>query len=203
MDSEIAEITDKEFVAYFVGSIDHALAWSEKGLQDAVDPFFAKMSEELVKDMTSDEIYWIFFTLLDCTNIRTWQHKFQFMIASTRSASVWETKDEFAYPTNQEIMAFFIGYTYWLPIDTVNYYEVRENFLKCVWKSLCSGMEWEDVLDLLYFFDTEQVVIDWVDILIGKLGIRKQITYPDKPFEETWDTSEEGLEKLNFQRENR
>lgn len=198
-DSDFEEIPDRAFVSYFIGSTDKTIGWSDKKYEESIDPFFTKMSEEVITDMNSWEIYDLYMRLIDCSNLQKWCKKFELMQNMQYKAQRYEGEDQNGYPSNIELMSFFIGYSRWLYSDTENWWEVRENFLKSVRKALCESMEWEDVLDLLYFFDTEEIIKNWDDILIDKLGIRKIITRNDKEEDEFWNLTDEGIEMHHFQ----
>jgi len=199
MNDEFVEIKDSEFVSYIIGSSYYAITISDKNYEQCVDPLFAKMSEELIKDMNSLGIYHLFLRFMDCTNVRNWAKKFIFMLESKNKFYSEPIEDRFGYPEEGQIIAFFCGMIRWIPASK-NIMHFKEEFLRCVWKNLCWGMEWEKVLDLWLFFESEDISNYWDDILIHKFDLRKQISYPDKPNEQNWDTSDEGLELYNFQK---
>lgn len=201
MDDDMEQIPDRAFVSYFIGSMEKSITWSKKDPEDYLDQFFSKMSEEVITEMNSWEIYDLFIRLIDCSNVKDWCKKFEYMQDMIHTVHRYEGENVNGYPTNLEIMSFFIGYSRWLYSDTPNWWEVREGFLKSVRKFLCPTMEWENVLDLLYFFETEQIIEDWDDILIHKIGIRHVITRDGREEDGFWNLTDEGIEKHHFQEE--
>jgi len=198
---ECEQVSDLAFFSYFAGLMWYvSMEYAIKEPEDSLEPFVEKLSKELIFDVDEGKLWTHLCKFSNIIGIRIWVKKYFLMMNIQRKLS----EDEIPEPeqlhslSDEEIMSFFISFIEWIPHNIKNVMQVKEEYLRCVRNDLCPNYEWEKVLDLWSFFNWEDVVQDWTDILIDKFGIRKY-THVNRNANKPDDLSDEGIEFRNFQ----